>query len=242
MILRLDIGDASDLPVFPRLLYQIKQKDYSALEWFINKRYRMVFGIQGMNESADCKLTLDAAKFDRPRACFDGVSGKQEAHPKITVTLRAENWPNLSQDDAKEPAKLKKQKNSCTPVLKGSTDRKAGWGAVCYRLFRVQPYTLTIEEEPYVQTPDGGLVAKPESDKKTSRVGLFLTQADTSAVYDLKVVESVLAANGMLAAFVDGQLVGLSIDRPSPIVTTLTVPFELIGAITSLPGLIAEAL
>ena len=40
-ILRRDIGDASDLPVFPRLLYSIDQGDSSVLEWFARKRFRL---------------------------------------------------------------------------------------------------------------------------------------------------------------------------------------------------------
>lgn len=37
-ILRMDLGDASDLPVFPRLLYSIDQGDPSVLAWFVQKR------------------------------------------------------------------------------------------------------------------------------------------------------------------------------------------------------------
>ena len=40
-ILIRDIGDASDLPVFPRLLYTIDQGDTSVLSWFVEKRYGM---------------------------------------------------------------------------------------------------------------------------------------------------------------------------------------------------------
>lgn len=53
LIMRLDIGDASDLPVFPRLLYSIQQKDYSILKWFVQKRISLVFGIQGMSSTMD---------------------------------------------------------------------------------------------------------------------------------------------------------------------------------------------
>ena len=40
-ILRRDIGDASDLPVFPRLLYSIDRGDPSLLTWFVRKRYQL---------------------------------------------------------------------------------------------------------------------------------------------------------------------------------------------------------
>lgn len=53
LLLRLDIGDASDLPVFPRLLYSIDQGDYSLLQWFVQKRIRNFFGIQGMSATMD---------------------------------------------------------------------------------------------------------------------------------------------------------------------------------------------
>jgi pimeloyl-ACP methyl ester carboxylesterase len=38
-ILLRDIGDASDLPVFPRLLYTIDKGDPTMLAWFVQKRY-----------------------------------------------------------------------------------------------------------------------------------------------------------------------------------------------------------
>ncbi len=41
MILRFDMGDAYDLPVFPKLLYTIDQGDPSVLKWFVQKRYNM---------------------------------------------------------------------------------------------------------------------------------------------------------------------------------------------------------
>ncbi len=37
--LRRDIGDASDLPVFPRLLYSIDQGDPTLLQWFTQRRF-----------------------------------------------------------------------------------------------------------------------------------------------------------------------------------------------------------
>lgn len=43
LILRLDIDDYNDIPVFPRLLYSIDQEDYSILTWFVQRR--VVFGL-----------------------------------------------------------------------------------------------------------------------------------------------------------------------------------------------------
>lgn len=55
LLLRFDIGDASDIPVFPRLLYTINQGDYSLLQWFLQKRVGMgvFYGIQGMATTMD---------------------------------------------------------------------------------------------------------------------------------------------------------------------------------------------
>ena len=53
MIIRFDIGDASDIPVFPRLLYSIDKGDKSMIKWFVQKRIRIVFGVQGMAATMD---------------------------------------------------------------------------------------------------------------------------------------------------------------------------------------------
>ncbi len=53
LMLRFDVGDASDIPVFPRLLYTIDQGDYSMLQWFVQKRIRGVFGVQAMSATMD---------------------------------------------------------------------------------------------------------------------------------------------------------------------------------------------
>ena len=52
-ILRADIGDASDLPVFPRLLWSIDQGDPSVLGWFVSKRAGGAIGVHGMNAAMD---------------------------------------------------------------------------------------------------------------------------------------------------------------------------------------------
>jgi pimeloyl-ACP methyl ester carboxylesterase len=68
-ILRFDIGDASDLPVFPRLLYSIDQGDASVLTWFVRRRAIIFSGVNLMS-------TLT-----------DGASG---ASPERWVTIRAQ--------------------------------------------------------------------------------------------------------------------------------------------------------
>lgn len=52
-ILRVDLGDATDLPVFPRLLWSIDQGDNRVLAWFVRKRAGMAIGIDGMGAAMD---------------------------------------------------------------------------------------------------------------------------------------------------------------------------------------------
>lgn len=47
IILRLDIDDANDIPVIPRLLYSIDKGDYSMLTWFVQKRVVYSLAIPG---------------------------------------------------------------------------------------------------------------------------------------------------------------------------------------------------
>jgi pimeloyl-ACP methyl ester carboxylesterase len=53
MILRWDVGDASDLPVFPRLLHDLDRGDLSTLTWFVQKRAGSALGINGMSLLVD---------------------------------------------------------------------------------------------------------------------------------------------------------------------------------------------
>jgi pimeloyl-ACP methyl ester carboxylesterase len=47
LVLRLDIDDATDIPVLPRLLYNLDHGDLSTLEWFVQKRIVFAFAIPG---------------------------------------------------------------------------------------------------------------------------------------------------------------------------------------------------
>ncbi|MEM6630459.1 MAG: alpha/beta hydrolase [Bacteroidota bacterium] len=76
-LLRYDIGDASDLPVFPRLLYSIDQGDYSLLTWFAQKRFP-AFGIHGIATTMDLASGASTARRARiaaeePRSLFPGI-------------------------------------------------------------------------------------------------------------------------------------------------------------------------
>jgi len=52
-IMRFDIGDATDLVVFPRLLWSIDRGDPSVLAWFVAKRGGSALGISGMSMATD---------------------------------------------------------------------------------------------------------------------------------------------------------------------------------------------
>ncbi|MCR9248867.1 MAG: alpha/beta hydrolase [bacterium] len=52
VVLRLDIDDANDIPVIPRLVYSVNQGDNSMLTWFVQKRMVFALGFpgQGINQ------------------------------------------------------------------------------------------------------------------------------------------------------------------------------------------------
>jgi pimeloyl-ACP methyl ester carboxylesterase len=52
-ILRFDMGDARDLPVFPRLLHSIDQGDPSVLAWFVRRRGPVFMGVNLMGTLTD---------------------------------------------------------------------------------------------------------------------------------------------------------------------------------------------
>lgn len=52
-ILKRDMGDAYDLPYFPRLLYSIVHGDGAALKWYVEKRFQEFMGIPAMMVSMD---------------------------------------------------------------------------------------------------------------------------------------------------------------------------------------------
>lgn len=62
LVLRADIGDASDLVVFPRLLWSLDQGDPSVLAWFVQKRAGGAIGVHGMNQAMDAASGASAAR------------------------------------------------------------------------------------------------------------------------------------------------------------------------------------
>jgi pimeloyl-ACP methyl ester carboxylesterase len=81
-ILRIDVGDATDLVVFPRLLWSIDQGDPSVLAWFVRKRAGGALGVHGMAQTMDDAsgasparraLVAEQAKTSRFADVIDGV-------------------------------------------------------------------------------------------------------------------------------------------------------------------------
>jgi pimeloyl-ACP methyl ester carboxylesterase len=62
LFLRADVGDASDLPVFPRLLWSIDQGDPSVLSWFLNKRAGVALGVPAMTFATDAASGASPAR------------------------------------------------------------------------------------------------------------------------------------------------------------------------------------
>lgn len=68
MLLRFDIGDATDLPVFPRLLFSIDQGDPAVLRWFVNRRAPGVLGTSLMGSMTDASAGASPARLAAIRA------------------------------------------------------------------------------------------------------------------------------------------------------------------------------
>jgi pimeloyl-ACP methyl ester carboxylesterase len=62
LILRFDIGDATDLAVFPRLLWSIDRGDPSVLAWFVRKRAGIVMGVNAMGDAMDAASGASAGR------------------------------------------------------------------------------------------------------------------------------------------------------------------------------------
>lgn len=65
LILRADIGDATDIPVFPRLLKSIDDGNDKVLGWFVDKRISAAYGVSGMSMMMDSSSGASAARLQR---------------------------------------------------------------------------------------------------------------------------------------------------------------------------------
>jgi hypothetical protein len=82
LLLRFDIGDASDLPVFPRLLYSVDRGDPSVVRWFVQRRAPGVLGTGLMGLMTDAAAGASPARLAAIRA--------EEA---LSVFGRVSNFP-----------------------------------------------------------------------------------------------------------------------------------------------------
>ncbi|MEM6805588.1 MAG: alpha/beta fold hydrolase [Bacteroidota bacterium] len=78
LILRLDIDDANDIPVIPRLLHSINTGDYAMLKWFLQKRmaWAVQFPGQGINQqiaSGSSELRWSKIKKEAEESLFGNV-------------------------------------------------------------------------------------------------------------------------------------------------------------------------
>lgn len=90
-VLFCDLGDASDLPVFPRLLYSISQGDYSVLQWFVQKRIPNFYGIHLMSLSMELSSGASSARLAQIRAeATESRFGATVVTPYLALS---EVWP-----------------------------------------------------------------------------------------------------------------------------------------------------
>jgi len=89
LMLRFDIGDASDLPVFPRLLYSIDQGDYTLLQWFVQKRIRNFYGINGMSATMDAASGVSPSRLERIQEDEKSSLFKNVVNPRLDL-----GWPS----------------------------------------------------------------------------------------------------------------------------------------------------
>ena len=92
LILRLDIGDGNDTPVFPALLHTIDQGDLDLLTWFVQKRYFMLASgfVNGMSMMMDAYSGISGPRLARVNdeldSCFLGMMvnlGEPDAYAAV---------------------------------------------------------------------------------------------------------------------------------------------------------------
>lgn len=65
LVLRADIGDATDIPVFPRLLKSIDEGNEKLLGWFVEKRITAAYAVSGMSMMMDSSSGASSARLQR---------------------------------------------------------------------------------------------------------------------------------------------------------------------------------
>ncbi|MEM8970300.1 MAG: alpha/beta hydrolase [Bacteroidota bacterium] len=90
LILIIDMGDASDIPVLPRLLYSIDQGDYSLLRWFVQKRIGNFYGVHGMSITMDLASGASSSRLER----IEEELTKSPFQDIILAVLMNNDWPH----------------------------------------------------------------------------------------------------------------------------------------------------
>jgi pimeloyl-ACP methyl ester carboxylesterase len=94
LILRFDVGDATDLVVFPRLLWSIDHGDPSVLEWFVRKRAGIAVRVHAMGSVMDAASGVTAGR----RALIDAQAKTSRFADVVNFPYQAEdiwNAPDL---------------------------------------------------------------------------------------------------------------------------------------------------
>jgi len=114
-ILKRDMGDASDIPILPKLLHTIDQGEYSLLKRFVEKRYKEFLAIPAMMLSMDLSSGGSVDRVNKVRAQEEeSIFGKVNNFPFLDIH---QFWPvkDLG-EEFREPVK------SSIPVLLLSGD------------------------------------------------------------------------------------------------------------------------
>ncbi len=94
LILRLDIDDYNDIPVIPRLLYNIDQGDYSILQWFVQKR--LVFGLAVPADGINQQLASGASTSRWARILSEAAHSPFGNVVNFPFSAAKDHWPTTT--------------------------------------------------------------------------------------------------------------------------------------------------
>ncbi|MFQ5529740.1 MAG: alpha/beta hydrolase, partial [Gemmatimonadota bacterium] len=97
-IIRRDIGDARDIPVFPRLLYSIDQGDSSVLRWFVQRRAGIIIAVNGMSAVMDAASGASPGRLALIAEQADGGLFGNAANFPMPLWNTAWEAPDLGED------------------------------------------------------------------------------------------------------------------------------------------------
>ena len=104
LILRLDIDDAYDIPVIPRLLHSINEGDYSMLTHFVQKRMVFALGLPGQGINQQLASGVSPSRWEAiEEQVRESAFGNAVNFPFSAVK---DHWvPTILSFDASEPVK-----------------------------------------------------------------------------------------------------------------------------------------